>query len=131
MELTKIVSPREPIGRYLPEKSYFSRKHKAAKPKAFRPTHDLKLSVFRIDGLKAEEIWEIGQREVIDAMSIPKVLYGIAELRANKFQEKDLVIDPDNTPPRHANIIGWPEEEARCISIALELAAEANLRLKD
>lgn len=131
MELTEIVSPEETIGRYIPNKGYFSPKYKTVKHRAFMPPPDLKLSVFRIDGLKLELIWEIGQKAVVDMMAIPKVLYGIAELKASKFQERDLVIEPDNTPPRHANIIGWPEETARRMSIAQELAAEANLRLKD
>ena len=127
MVLPNVVSPEESLGRYLPEDTYFSRSRGAVKPKAFMPTRDLILSVFRIHGLKLKEIWEIGQREVIDAMPQSKVLYGIANIEVYKVQEKDLIVDPDNKPLRHANILGWPEEKGRQHSIAQELAAEARL----
>lgn len=93
------------------------------------PPPDLHLSVFRIDGLQLEEIWEIGQREVIDAMSQSRELKGIADVKALKVQENDLEIEPDNIPSRHANIIGWPEEKEKQKIIAQELAAEAKLVL--
>jgi hypothetical protein len=94
------------------------------------PPPDLRLSVFRIDGLQLEEIWEIGQREVIDAMCQPKRLHGIADVKVSTVQKNDLEVEPDNIPPRHANIIGWPEEKAQRMLIAQELAAEAKLVLK-
>lgn len=39
---------------------------------------------------------------------------------------------PDNVPERHANIVGWPNEKDKQISLvaAQELAAIATLRLK-
>ena len=130
MVLPSIVSPNKSLGRYLPEESYFSRAKHSVKPKAFMPPHDLRLSVFRIDSLNLEEVWEIGEREVINAMSQPKELYGVADIKASKVQEKDLRIDPDDNPPRHASIIGWPEEKPRQKSIAQELAAVTKLELK-
>jgi len=128
--LPNTVGVEESLGRYLPEDSYFSRTKNAVKPKAFIPPTDLKLSVFRIDGLKPEEIWEIGQKHVIDNMPKPKILHGRADIKVSKVQERDLSVDPDNEPIRHANIVGWPEDLGRRHSIAQELAAEANLILK-
>lgn len=94
------------------------------------PPKDLRLSVYRIDGLQIEEIWEIGQREVIDAMGQPKILYGIADVKVSTVQENNLKVEPDDRPPRHANIIGWPEEKEKQKIIAQELAAGAKLVLK-
>lgn len=94
------------------------------------PPEDLRLSVFRIDGLQLDEIWEMGQRKVIDATPQSKVLYGIADIKVSKVQQNNLKVDPDNNPIRHANIIGWPQEKERQKIIALELAAEADLILK-
>lgn len=125
-----MVDPRESLGRYLPEESYFSRSKNAVKPKAFMPPSDLKLSVFRIDGLSLKQIWEIGEQQVIQAMPQTKVLYGLANIKVAKVNEVSLSIDPDNRPMRHANIIGWPANKARRQSIAQELAAEAKLVLK-
>lgn len=130
MVLTSIVSPTESLGRYLPQRAYYSIAKNSVKPQAFMPPLDLRLSVFRIDGLQLEEIWKIGQREVIDASPQPRELYGIADVKALKVQENDLEVEPDNIPPRHANIIGWPEEKAQRMLIAQELAAGAKLVLK-
>jgi len=129
--LPNTVGLEESLGRYLPESSYFSRPQNAVKPKAFMPPTDLKLSVFRIDGLGLKEIWETGQKHVIENMPTPKTLYGLADIKVSKVQERYLTVDPDNEPPRHANIIGWPESIARRQSIAQELAAEASLMLKE
>jgi hypothetical protein len=38
---------------------------------------------------------------------------------------------PQEPPPRHANIIGWPEEKSEQKQIAMELAAEAQFYKRD
>lgn len=130
MALGSVVDPGESLGRYLPEESYFSRRDNAVKPRAFMPPSDLKLSVFRTDGLSEEQIWEIGEKRVIQAMSQAKTLYGRADIKVASVLEVNLSVDPDNVPERHANIIGWSADKARRQSLAQELAAESNLILK-
>jgi len=127
--LNSTVGPEESLGRYL-QKGYYSSEKNSVKPQAFMPPPNLHLSVFRIDGLQWEEIWEIGQIKVMDAMPKPRELRGIADVKALKVQENGLEIEPDNIPPRHANIIGWPEEKEKQKMIAQGLAAEATLVLK-
>ena len=129
MVLPSIVNPTESLGRYLTQKNHFSRWDNAVRTLAFMPPPNLRLSVFRIDGLKLEEVWIIGQREVIDVLPQPKTLYGMADIKASKVREFDLEIEPSNTPPRHADICGWPEK-AKHKSVAQQLAAEAKLILK-
>ena len=130
MVLPSIVSPDESLARYLNEKKgYFSTDRNSVLPRAFMPPSNLRLSVFRIDGLKLDEVWEIGQKEVIDVLPEPKTLYGMADIKASKVREFDLEIEPSNTPPRHADICGWPEK-AKHKSVAQQLAAEAKLVLK-
>ncbi len=46
------------------------------------------------------------------------------------FYEAGLFIDPDDIPPRHANIIGWPDEDSAIKLAAIELAQKAKLRMK-
>jgi hypothetical protein len=41
----------------------------------------------------------------------------------------DLLVDLDNAPPRHANIVGWPREKSAQELIAHVLAARAVLKL--
>ena len=132
--MADIVGQEESLGRYLTQRDHFSRPDNAVRPRAFMPPPSFRLSVFRIDGLSTEAVWDIGQREVINAMPQPsRTLYGMADIKVFKVQEKNLIVDPDNKPVRHANIIGWPEgseNKARRQSIAQELAAEAELKLK-
>lgn len=130
MLLNSAVSTEESLGRYLLYSAYYSSSKNSVKPRAFLPPSDLRLSVFRIDDLQLEEIWEMGQKKVIAAMLQPRKLLGIADIKASKVQENELEVEPDNIPSRHANIIGWPEEKAQRMLIAQKLAAEAKLVLK-
>ncbi len=130
MVLPSIVNSNESLARYLNQKSgYFSTDRNSVLPRAFMPPTNLRLSVFRIDGLKLDEVWEIGQKEVIDVLPQSKTLYGMADIKASKVREFALEIEPSNTPPRHADICGWPEKAKRK-SVAQQLAAEAKLILK-
>ncbi len=129
MVLPDIVNSTESLGRYLTQKTHFHRQDNEVRTLAFMPPNNLRLSVFRIDGLKLDEVWEIGQKEVIDVLLQPRTLYGMADIKASQVRAFDLEIEPSNTPPRHADIYGWPEK-AKQKSVAQQLAAEAKLILK-
>jgi len=125
----KEINGQETIARYITSKSWYSRKKNIVKPQAFMPPPDLILSVFRIDNLSEPEIWKIGFKKVISKMNQPRNLHGRADIQALNILGNNLQIDPDNTPPRHASIIGWPELKEKRKSIAQELAAKASLSL--
>ena len=127
--VSKEINDHETIARYITNKRWYSREKNIVKPQAFMPPSDLRLSVFRIDNLSELEIWKIGFKKVIAKMNQPRNLHGRADIQALKILENNLQIDPDNIPPRHANIIGWPELKEERKSIAQELAAKASLRL--
>ena len=93
------------------------------------PPADLQLSVFRTQGLTEEEIWAIGQKEVIEKAPTPKTLYGRAEIIASDVKKVGLGLAPDDTPPRHTNIIGWPQVKSEQKLMALQLAEDALLKL--
>ena len=131
MKLPSKVSPSESLARYLTHKNHYSPLNNSVRPAAFQPPPNLRLSVFRIDGLMLKEVWEIGQVDVINAMTPPKKnLRGFADIKASAVYEKNLDVDPDNNPPRHADIVGWPQEKSERKLIAQELAARATLRLR-
>lgn len=94
------------------------------------PPPNLKFSVFRIDSLSVPEIWKIGLNQVIAKMPEPRTLYGRADIQAKNVLKTGLQFDPDNKPPRHANIVNWPETKEEQKSIAQELAADATLELR-
>jgi len=125
----KEINGQETIARYITSKNWYSRKKNIVKPQAFMPPPDLILSVFRIDNLSEPEIWKIGFEKVISKMNQPRNLHGRADIQALNIVENNLQIDPDNTPPRHASIIGWPGLKEERKSIAQELAAKASLSL--
>lgn len=94
---------------------------------AFLPPKDRCLSVFRISGLNETKTWQIGERIGLQR-SLP--LLGRADIKAVAVNETGLSIDADDIPPRHANIVGWPNEVSAIRLKALELAEKAQLRLK-
>jgi hypothetical protein len=127
--VTEEINSQEVIARYITSQRWYSRQKDIVKPQAFMPPPNLKLSVFRIDNLSEPEIWKIGINKVINKINKPTNLHGRADIQALNILGNNLQIEPDNTPPRHANIIGWPELKEKRISIAQELAAKASLSL--
>ena len=87
----------------------------AVRPKAFMPPPNLRLSVFRIEGLSREAVWSIGEREVIGAMPQPRTLYGVGDVKVSVCRGLNLEVECDDKPPGHADVVGWPgpEEKAK------------------
>lgn len=127
------LSPTEWLARYILTKKWYSRSKNLVKYNAFLPLRNsetlvLETSVYRIASLQEEEIWKIGEREV--AQKRDRHLHGRADIVLSIVLNKGLNVNPDNTPPRHGNIVGWPEEKSEQMSVAVEFAANSYLRLK-
>ncbi|MEW6416654.1 MAG: hypothetical protein AB1480_00830 [Nitrospirota bacterium] len=122
------VSPEETLTRYILHINHFSSLYRRVKYVVFMPAPNGETSVFRISHLSDNEIWGIGDREVAQKRSRP--LLGRADIAAFHILSNKLKIAPDNNPPRHANIIGWPREKSEQKLIAMELAENAQLHLK-
>ncbi|MCX5999393.1 MAG: hypothetical protein NTU41_07325 [Chloroflexi bacterium] len=129
MHLPGTVGPSESLARYLTQRSHYAPSTNSVKPQAFEPPPDLRLSVFRIDGLTVDEVWQNGRVNVVNAMSPPRTLYGMASIKAAAVRNARLDIDADNTPPRHACIVGWPQDKDKRMLAAQRLAALASLVL--
>ena len=127
--LSPKVNSDESLGRFLTQKNHFSRNRDEVKFNAFVPPSNLRLSVYRVEGLNLDKIWGIGQK-VVDTIPEPRTLYGVADIKARVVERESLKIIPDKLPCRHADIINWPSEDARQLSIAQKLAAESRLILK-
>jgi len=67
------------------------------------------VSVFRTSGLGASAIWEIGTK----MKPMARTLHGRAEIRARAVRQKALDVMSAEPPPRHANIIGWPDDKSK------------------
>ena len=120
--------PNNKFSRYITSKKHFSKQNNYVKSAAFMPIRNQKLSVFCIDELVEEEIWEIGYNNI----SIPtsKEIYARANIEAEDILTTILEIDNNNTPLRHTDIIGWPSEKEDQKGIALELSRKSALVIK-
>jgi len=128
LDLPSKVSPSESLARYLTHHNHYSTFNNVVKRYAFQPPPNLRLSVFRIDGLILEEVWKIGR---VNMAPLPgKDICGFANIMASAVYKAHLDVEPDNNPPRHADIVGWPQEKSERMLIAQELAARATLRLR-
>jgi len=93
--------------------------HRALMP---NPKHGNK-SAFRVSGLSAEEIAELGTQEVATGHGRPHL--GWAQLLAEKVRNAGLHLRVDEPPARHAVIENWPVDVAQQRELALQLAADA------
>ena len=94
------------------------------KPKLFEPNRALELSVFRVDGLDRTEIQEIGI-DVVTAIPSAQRLHGWGEISETAVLDAGLRVDYDDDPPRHANVLDWPDEASERKLIQQILASHA------
>ena len=80
-----------------------------------------KTSIFRIDGLPDNAIWALGDHHV---GTDQRPVLARLDLNARTIYEQALNFEVDNTPPRHANIVGWPTDRSHFRSIAQQVAAK-------
>ena len=118
------VDPVETLARFLYTKNHYRSLDQTVKHAAFMPPGSKRLSVFRIHDLQENEVWSLG-----DTLRTEPPL-GRADIKALDVAETGLTVDADDIPPRHANIIGWPDESSEIKLKALVLAEKALLRLK-
>lgn len=128
-EGTRPLDKGEPLTRFLLSRSLFSRAKGRVKHNAFMPPADLRLSVFRTYDLDEPDIWDLGQR-CVATVQPEKGLHGRADVLVSVVLENELQVDPDDVPPRHASITGWPESKDAQKMLALELAERASLRAR-
>ncbi len=121
------VEPEERLSRYLFSRNNYSASKHTVHYSAFLPPPDRYLSVFRTSDLVEEEIWDIGDNI---GRRRDKSLLGRGDIKAVAVHEAGLSIDPNDIPPRHANITGWPDDESAIKLAAVELAQRAELILK-
>jgi hypothetical protein len=124
-----LIETAETLARFILQRNWIRPSDNTVKHAAFMPNpHNGETSVFRIAGLNDQDVWQIGDREV--AARRDKPLLGRADIHAFNVVSKELHIVPNEPPPRHANIVGWPDEKSKQLQIAVELAAEAQFHSK-
>lgn len=120
----------ETLARFARDSGHF----KGGRPrwKLFEPARiDNSTSVFRTEGLGEPEIWQLGD---VHATVDGRQPVARAELTPRDVSEVSLSIEADDSPPRHAAIVGWPDRKdalmERMRELASALASRAVLRIR-
>lgn len=121
------VRDDEHIVRYIIDSKHFHKPKNVVKPDAFLPHgNPPETSVFRVDGLGDEAVWQIGSSI---AAKRERKLKARADFEARAIAATPLRLHPDDNPPRHANIVGWPIEKSDRLQLALEIAQKSTLHI--
>jgi hypothetical protein len=88
------------------------------------PPADKRLSVFRTSGLGEHALWAFG--ESLRSQTVR----GRADISVASVEETGLVVDANDIPLRHANVVGWPDDHSAMELKALELSQRAHLSLR-
>lgn len=122
------INSNEVVARYLLSSSDYSVNNSRVKSRALEPSpSDQCTSVFRIDGLTENEIWDMGTRFVAEARA--RRVHARADIVVSNILNLKLSILPKEPPVRHALISGWSNEKHIRMAKAQELAAHASLNL--
>ncbi len=120
--------PATPLTRFAVEGGKLN--NSVVKPKLFEPNRQGNLSVFRTGGLQQNEVKEIGLQVVEDNPNASR-LHGWATIERDDVESTGLSVVDDDDPPRHSNVVGWPEERERVLELKQALASKAEPHLLD
>jgi len=115
------ISISELLSRFVFHHSHVKSSDSTVRHAAFLPKEG-QTSVFRISGITDSDIWDIGD-EVAFRRQLP--LVGRADISVAAVLKTGLQAARHEPPPRHANIVNWPDEKSAQRLKAMELAAEA------
>lgn len=128
--LSEVVDDDEPLLRFLIHRNNFTARR--VKPEAYFPARaDNKTSVFRHAAGPRVEVWLLADQNLGERHARAVAMY-----RAISVGKADLRVEPDEPPPRHANLSGWPApgdalDKAKLKEIAAALAESAELITRD
>ncbi len=127
---SNVIKETEIASRYLLSSNDFNATNSRIKPKAFEPSpQDRCTSVFRIDGLQEDEVWDIGHKNVAEPRGQGRRIHARADFLVSVLPKIGLTIRPKEPPKRHALIDGWTTEKHIAMAKAQELAANASLKI--
>ena len=119
------VSDSEFVVRFLKDSNQYnakSVKHQAFSPRQNSKTGRWEVSVFRYRG-ESKEFWKERNQEI----SSKTTYHGFAKLNVGKIRSINLEVEADDTPPAHANIIGWQTLEDKTLNKSLQMSLSQKL----
>lgn len=127
-DLRGLIGDSENLARFLFSDKHFARTTSRVKRQAFDPPLNRQVSVFRIDRLSESAVWTLGRERVGAARNEAPRARADLVAAAVRATQLDAVAAPE-THPRHANIVGWPDDKECVRQLTMELATRAKLRL--
>lgn len=85
-------------------------------------------SVFRTLLLTEAAIWALGDLRVAEPGG--RRVLGRGDVRVADVLVTKLRVEADDSPPKHAAIVGWPIDKDARMALAQQLAASATLMLR-
>jgi hypothetical protein len=92
------------------------------------PSTSAELSVFLTEGLAEAEVWTIAVETVDSPPS--RVTKARGDFHEGVVVPAGLDLVFDDSPPRHANILGWPPDKSERKLLAKKLADTAGLVIR-
>ena len=92
---------------------------------ALQPSRLFETSSFFIDDLEETSIWDLGNKYILDIQ-----IKARGDFKDKDVEKSDLIIDFNNNPERHADIIGWDKDDKpKRKEQALKLADKSDLKI--
>lgn len=125
--LPDLVGDDEDLARIIRSSSHFT--SSTVKASAFLPAKDGMTSVIRHGSEPREALWKVAAA----VLGAEAKIHGAAICKTITIRQQRLDVVPDEPPPRHANIVGWPInadpelQKAQQKELALGIAAQSML----
>jgi len=100
--LSEHVYDTENLTRFITSRSHYNRQ--GAKPVALLPKNGKK-SVFRHGEHPQDELWDLA----LSHLTTPDSLKGAAIFTAGDVRNAALEVEASEPPPRHADLVNWPD----------------------
>jgi hypothetical protein len=125
------VDPAEDISRFIFSKDHFNIEKRTVKVAAFMPKEGGVICVYRTTACTEEKIWWPGEWCVARDRKDGRSILARGDLKGSDFLEQALEVRKHPRPhPRHADIIGWPNDKPTRKMKATALANLAEPHLK-
>jgi len=131
---SKTLNENDQIGRFLTSSSHYSEtkgrvKYSALMPMLNEKSDKYETSVFNVQNLSNGEKEQLATKYILVHLPSGRSIYGTGQFQKTDANNSNLRLSVSEPPPKHLNIIDWPNEKSERMLRAKELAKKCNLVL--